>query len=172
MPLTMHETCVPALQRALRQLRHLLEAAQAHATERGYDPQVLLGMRLSPDMFPLLRQVQITTDLAKNGTARLAGIDPPPFPDEETTFAELVARTARALDFIDGVKAEQFEGSEARPIAIPTRSYGDLHFDGRSYLQQFVLPNVYFHLSMAYAILRHAGVPLGKADYLGKVGRD
>ena len=170
MSLSMYESCVPAARRALVQLKHLLATAVEHCAGKGEDPSALLDARLAPDMFPLLRQVQIATDLAKNGVARLAGIAPPPFPDEETSFAELQERIGRALAFVDSVTPAQFEGSETRAIAIPTRTYGDLHFEGRGYLQQFMLPNLYFHVTTAYALLRQAGVPIGKVDFLGPVG--
>jgi hypothetical protein len=171
MSLAIHADIVPGLIHALRQLQHILRKGHAHAEAQGWDPSVLLGMRLAPDMFPLVRQVQIATDIAKNAGGRLTGTEPPKFEDTETSFEELDARIQRAIDHLAGLPAEAFDGAETRAIAVPTRAYGDLHFDGRSYLTGFVLPNVHFHGSIAYALLRHAGVPLGKADYLGPVGR-
>lgn len=171
MSLAIHDDIVPTLARALTQLRHVLQKGQAHAEANGWDPAVLLGMRLAPDMIPLLRQVQIATDIAKFAAARLTGTDAPKFDDTETTFAELDARVQRAIDYLASVPAAAFEGAEDRAITMPTRANGDLNFDGRGYLLTFVLPNVYFHCSIAYALLRHAGVPLGKADFVGPIGQ-
>jgi len=171
MTLAIEHDVLPALARALSQLRHVLDKGRAHAEAQGWDPAVLLSMRLAPDMYPLPRQVQIATDIAKNATARLSGGEAPKFEDNETTFAELDARIQRTLDYIANVPADAFDGAESRAIVLPSRLYGELHFDGRSYLLQFVVPNVYFHCTTAYALLRHAGVPLGKADYMGKIGR-
>ncbi len=171
MSLEIHADVVPALTRALQQLQHVLRKGRAHAEAQGWDPAVLLGMRLAPDMYPLIRQVQIATDIAKNGTSRLGDGRAPSFEDTETDFDGLDARVQRAIDYIAGVPAEAFEGAETRAIAVPTRAYGDLKFTGRRYLTDFVLPSVHFHITTAYAVLRHAGVPLGKADYLGPVGR-
>lgn len=169
MSLSIHADVVAALTRALTQLRHVLGKADAHAQAQGWDPTVLLGMRLAPDMFPMVRQVQIATDIAKNAAARLTTTEAPKFEDTETSFAELDARIQRALDYIAGVPAAAFEGAETRAITVPSRR-GELHFAGKDYLFEFVLPNVYFHSSTAYALLRHAGVPIGKADFLGPVG--
>jgi hypothetical protein len=171
MSLAIHDDIVPALARALQQLRHLLQKGKDHADANGWDPAVLLAMRLAPDMFPLTRQVQIATDIAKNAVARLTAGEAPKFDDTETTFEALDARIARALDYIASVPAAAYDGAESRAVVVPTRARGDLHFDGRGYLFGFVVPNVYFHCSIAYALLRHAGVPLGKADYLGPAGQ-
>ncbi len=171
MSLAIHDDIVPALTRALTQLRHVLQKGQTHAETNGWDPSVLLGIRLAPDMLPLTRQVQIATDIAKFGAARLTGTDAPRFEDTETTFAELDARVQRAIDYLAGVPAAAFEGAEDRAVTMPTRVSGDLHFDGRGYLLSFVVPNVYFHCTIAYALLRHAGVPLGKLDFVGPIGQ-
>lgn len=165
--LSMHQALVPVLQRALGNLRELLRKGQTHAQSQGYDPAVLLQARLYPDMYPLLRQVQLVTDTAKFAVARLAGVESPRFDDTETSFDELYARLDRAIDYVGTFTAEQIDGSETREIVLPTRSRGDLHFDGRGYLLGFVQPNLHFHVSIAYAILRSNGVPLGKLDYLG-----
>jgi hypothetical protein len=151
-------------------LRHVLRKADEHARAQGWDPQVLLQMRLYPDMFPLLRQVQIATDMAKNAMARLAGVEPLRFEDDKTAFAQLDARIERAIAHIGGFTPDQLEGSATRPVTVPTRSRGDLHFLGRDYLFGWTIPNLYFHIATAYGLLRHAGVPLGKADFLGPVG--
>lgn len=166
----MHAQTVPTLHRTLTQLKHVLQSGATHAAEKGWDPAVLLGMRLAPDMFPLTRQVQIATDIAKNAVARMTGGEAPKFADDETTFEALIARIDKALAYIDGVPSEAFDGSATRSIVVPTRARGDLHFNGHDFLFGFVLPNVHFHSTTAYALLRHAGVPLGKADYLGPVG--
>lgn len=165
-PLSMYQASVPVLLRALRNLRHLLEKGEAHAHAQGYDPAVLLSSRLYPDMLPLLRQVQLATDTAKFAPARLAGVESPRFEDSETSFAELYARLERVSEYLTSFGAEQIDGSEAREVVLPSRR-GDRHFDGRGYLLGFVLPNVFFHVSTAHAILRHNGVPIGKMDYLG-----
>lgn len=161
---------IPTLVRALNQLRHVLRKGNAHALANGWDPGVLLAMRLAPDMFPLVRQVQIATDIAKNAGARLSGGEAPKFEDNETSFEELDARIAQAIAYLEGLPAGAFDGADTREIVIPTRARGDLRFDGRDYVDGFVLPNVYFHCAMAYALLRHAGVPVGKADFLGPIG--
>lgn len=167
MAIDLYAAAVPPLSRALDQLRQILAKGAAHAEAQGWDPAVLLSMRLAPDMFPLTRQVQIATDMAKNAAARLTGTEAPKFEDDETTFAQLEARVQRAVDYLRSVPADAFAGAEARAITVPTRARGDLHFVGTDYLFGFVLPNVYFHTTTAYALLRHAGVPLGKADYIG-----
>lgn len=164
--LSMYQASVPVGQRALRNLRQLLVKGEAHAQAQGFDAGVLLQTRLYPDMLPLLRQVQIATDGAKNAAARLAGVEALKFEDDETTFAELYARLDRAIDYLGTFTPEQIDGSEGRAISVPRRNGEPLSFDGRTYLLAFVIPNLYFHVATAYAILRHAGVPLGKADFL------
>lgn len=166
----MYTLTVPALVRALTQLKHLLTRGEAHARAQGWDPAVLLGMRLAPDMLPLTRQVQIATDIAKNSVGRMTGFDAPKFDDTETTFEQLGERIDRTLAYIQSVPATAFEGAETRDITVPTRARGDLRFKGHEYLFGFILPNVHFHSTTAYGLMRHAGVPLGKADYLGPVG--
>lgn len=167
MSLSMYQASVPVFVRALANLKHVLQKGEAHASGHGIAPEVLLQARLFPDMFPLLRQVQIATDMCKNGAARLAGAEPVPFPDDETSFAQLYARIDRAIEVLQGFQPGQIDGSEGRPVSFMTRSNGELKFDGQSYLLGFVLPNLYFHASIAYALLREAGVVLGKNDFLG-----
>lgn len=167
MSLSMYQASVPVFVRALSNLKHVLQKGEAHAAAQGYAPDVLLQSRLYPDMLPLVRQVQIATDMCKNGIARLAGVDPVPFPDEEKTFAELVARIDRAIEVVQSFDAAKIDGSETRPVSFMTRTNGEMKFDGQGYLLGFVLPNLYFHSSIAYALLREAGVPLGKTDFLG-----
>ena len=168
MSLSMYQASVPVFVRALSNLKHVLQKGEAHAAEKGYAPEVLLQARLFPDMLPLVRQVQIATDMCKNGVARLAGVDPVPFPDEETTFAALVARIDRALEVVQSFDAAKIDGSETRPVSFMTRTNGEMKFDGQGYLLGFVVPNLYFHSTVTYALLREAGVPLGKTDYIGK----
>jgi len=166
MTLSMYQASVPVFQRTLKALDAVLDKAEADAAARKIDPAVLVAARLAPDMFPLSRQIQITTDHAKGCTARLAGLTVPSYEDSEKTFAELKARIAKTLDFIGGVKPEQIDGSEARDIAMKAGPR-ELKFKGQDYLVFFALPNFYFHAATAYDILRHNGVPLGKLDFLG-----
>lgn len=165
--LSMYQASVPVFVRTLRNLKHVLEKGEAHAQARGFDAGVLLQTRLYPDMLPLVRQVQIATDTAKFAAARLAGVESPKFDDDETRFAELHERLDKVIDYLGTFDEAAFAGSEAREITVPTRSRGDLKFDGRGYLLGFATPNLYFHVSIAYAILRHSGVPVGKRDFLG-----
>lgn len=165
--LSMYQATVPVVQRALRNLKGLLEKAEAHAQAQGYDAAVLLQSRLYPDMQPLLRQVQLATDTSKFAPARLCGTESPVFEDVETTYAELYSRLDRVIDYVGSFTPEQFEGSDTRTVTLKARSRDDLQFDGRGYLLGFVLPNLFFHVSIAHAILRHNGVPIGKLDYLG-----
>jgi hypothetical protein len=167
MTLSMYAASVPVFHRALTQLGVVLGKGAAFAAARKIDPVVLTTGRLAPDMFPLSRQVQIASDHAKGATARLAGMDMPSWADDETTFEQLQARIARTLAFIAEFKPAQIDGSEARPITLAMRS-GSLNFTGQDYLLGFVLPNLYFHCTTAYAILRHNGVEVGKRDFLGQ----
>lgn len=169
MSLSMYQASVPVFLRTLGNLRAVLQKGEAFAADKGIEPAVLLGTRLIPDMFPLLRQVQIATDMAVRGTGRLAAVDPPPFPDDETDFAGLYARIDRACEVLRGFVAAQVDGSEARAIEVPRRGRDSLHLDGQTYLLHYLLPNLFFHASTSYAILREAGTPLGKADFLGAV---
>jgi hypothetical protein len=166
MTITMYSALVPALDRALTALDAILDKAAAYAAERKIDPAVLTSARLAPDMHPLSRQVQLLSDTAKGACARLAGLDVPSFADTETTFPELKARIAKTLDFIRTVKPEQIDGSEGRAITLKAGKR-ELQFTGQDYLLGFAIPNFYFHVAIAYAILRHNGVPIGKLDYLG-----
>ena len=166
MQITMYDTLVPTANRMLSSLSAILDKAAALAEQKQFDPAVLMNARLAPDMFPLTRQVQIACDMAARGAARLSGSEIPSFDDTETTLAELKARIAKALAFVNSVSASKFAGSEDREISFTTRR-GDLHFKGLDYLRDFVLPNLYFHITTAYVILRHNGVALGKSDFLG-----
>jgi hypothetical protein len=162
----MYQASVPVLSRALTNLDAILTKAEAHAVAQKIDPDTLLAARLAPDMHPFTRQVQIASDGAKGGIARLAGIEAPSYPDTETSFSELHARLAKTISFIGGVTPAQIDGSEDRSITLKFPR-GEMNFTGQSFLLSFTLPNVFFHVTTAYALLRQAGVPLGKLDYLG-----
>ena len=166
MKISVHAMSVDVFARALGNLSVFLEKGQAYAAQRKFEPAVLLTSRLAPDMFPLTRQVQIACDLAKNSVARLAGEEPPRFPDTETSFEELHARIARTIDYLKSIAASALEGAETRDIKVPSRGQ-TLEFEGLEFLQHWAIPNVFFHVTAAYAILRHNGVELGKRDFLG-----
>ncbi|MDF3936182.1 DUF1993 domain-containing protein [Pseudomonas citronellolis] len=166
MSLSIYQISVPVFIRMLGNLSAILAKADAHAQAKSIDPAVLLGARLAPDMFPLSRQVQIASDAAKGCGARLAGIEIPSFADDEKSFADLQARITKTIDFLKGLKPEQFEGAETREITIKTPSR-ELHFKGLDFLLGFANANFYFHVTTTYAILRHNGVELGKMDFLG-----
>ena len=166
MALTMYTASVPVFVRGLSNLSGLLAKGLASAEARDIDPAVLIAARLAPDMHPLSRQVQIASDSAKGAASRLAGVDNPSWPDTETTFPELQARIKQTIDYLQTFKPEQFEGSETRTVTLPSPG-GDMKFTGQEFLFGFVLPNFFFHVTTAHAILRHNGVPIGKMDYLG-----
>jgi uncharacterized protein len=167
MSLTMHSASVPVFVRMLGNMLNWLDKAEAHAAARKFDSVNYLGLRLAPDMLPLSRQIQIATDGAKGCVARLAGIEVPKWEDTEATLADLRARVLKTIDYVQTFSAEQIDGSEAREILLPTRQGDPLRFSGEAFLKHFVLPNFYFHATTTYALLRHAGVELGKRDYLG-----
>ena len=164
--LTMYEATIPTLKRLLTNLSAILKKGEAHADAKKIDHSIFLNARLAPDMYALTRQVQIATDMSKGAAARLAGVDIPKYEDDETTFADLQARITKTVAFIDGIQPAQLEGSENRDIVITVRNT-NLAFKGQAYLLNWVNPNVYFHVSTAYNILRHNGVELGKLDFLG-----
>lgn len=167
MTISMYQASVPALIRSLNNLAAILEKGAAHAEAKKIDPAVLINSRLYPDMFPLGRQVQIASDIARRGAARLAGLEAPKLEDYETTFAQLIDRLHQVIAFLESLTAEQIDGSEEKSITLPMGK-DTMTFEGLSYLLYFILPNVYFHVTTAYDILRHCGVELGKGDYLGK----
>jgi hypothetical protein len=167
MTISMYQASVPALIRSLNNLAVILQKGAAHAEARKIEPIVLINSRLYPDMFPLGRQVQIASDIARRGAARLAGLEAPKYEDDETTFTELIARLQKTTAYLETLTPEQIDGSEEKSITLPVGE-NTLSFRGLSYLLYFILPNVYFHVTTAYDILRHCGVELGKADYLGK----
>jgi hypothetical protein len=162
----MYQASVPAFVKMLNNLHAILDKAERFAEERKIAPEVLLNWRLAPDMFPLSRQVQITSDMAKGAAARLAGREVPKYADDETSFAELKARIAKTVKFIESVAPKEIDGSEDRDIAL-TIGGQEMRFKGAPYLMHFVLPNLYFHTTAAYAILRRCGLEIGKRDFLG-----
>jgi hypothetical protein len=163
----MHATSVPVFKQMLNSLDAILSKAEEHADAKKIDPSVFLQARLSPDMFPLLRQVQIAADFAKGVSARLAGVDVPEYEDSEVNFADLHARLAKTLAFIDGLNAAQFDGSETKEIVLRPGTPKEKKLSGQAYLLSYGLPQFFFHVTTAYAILRHNGVELGKRDYMG-----
>jgi uncharacterized protein len=167
MKITVQALSVDVFTNSLANLSAILEKALAHATARKFDPSVLVSSRLAPDMLPLSRQVQIACDLAKNSVARLAALEPPRFEDTEKTIEELRARIARTIDYLKGVPASAFEGAEDRDLKVPAGPDKFLDFKGLDFLQRWAIPNVFFHITTAYAILRHNGVELGKRDFIG-----
>ena len=165
--ISMYQASVPVFARALGNLAHILGKGAAHAEARKIDPAVMLNSRLFPDMFALTRQVQIASDAAKGCVARLAGVEPPKFEDNEATFAELDTRVQKTIAYVKTFKPEQIDGSERRAIVLKSPR-GDMNFQGLAYLQGFAIPNLYFYITTTYDILRHNGVELGKMDYIGQ----
>jgi hypothetical protein len=163
----MYDASLAPFIRMLGNLSAILHKAEAYAAERKIEPGVLLNARLAPDMYPLVRQVQIASDSVKGCAARLAGIDIPSYADSESSFAELQARIAKTQAFLGSVTAAQLDGSEGKSITLSFPGM-ELKFTGQEYLLHFVLPNFYFHLTTAYAILRHNGLDIGKMDFLGR----
>lgn len=166
MSISMHSASVPIFVRMLTNLGQWLDKAEAHATARKFDPVVYLGTRLAPDMLPLTNQIQIGCDTAKFAVARLSGTSAPKFEDDEVSLADLRERVRKTIEYVKSVPADQIDGSEERSIEMPRRG-GTLTMKGEDYLRYFVLPNFFFHMTTAYALLRHNGVELGKLEYLG-----
>ncbi|MGL5083881.1 MAG: DUF1993 domain-containing protein [Microcoleaceae cyanobacterium] len=167
MTISMYQASIPPMIRSLNNLAAILAKGAAHAEARKIDPAVLINSRLYPDMFPMDRQVQITSDIARRGAARLAGLEAPKLEDNETTFPELITRLEKTIAYLETLTSDQIDGSEERSITLPIGN-DTMIFAGLPYLLYFVLPNVYFHVTTAYDILRHCGVELGKLDFLGK----
>jgi uncharacterized protein len=166
MEISMYRLSVPVFDRYLSNLSAILGKGAAFAEEKKIDETVLTGMRLAPDMFPLSRQVQIAGDFAKGACARLAGVEVPKYEDSEKTFADLQARCKKTQDFIKSLTPEQLEGSEKRIVTISIRG-NNTEFVGLPYLTAYAFPHFYFHVTTAYNVLRHAGVPVGKTDFIG-----
>lgn len=167
MTISMYQASTPRFANLLRNLSTLIDKAEAHCAAKKIDPAALTVYRLYPDMFPFTRQVQIACDTAKGAVARLAGIDIPKHEDTEQTFADLKARIAKTVDFIESVPAGKVDGSEEKEVVLQMRS-GERRFKGMQYLLGHAYPNFYFHVTTAYNILRHNGVEVGKADFIGK----
>jgi hypothetical protein len=165
----MSKASLPALEMGLNALSGVLDKGAAYAAAKKIDPTVLVQSRLAPDMFPLSRQVQIACDMAKNGSARLCGVDPPPFEDKEATLDELKARVAKTVAYVKSLDGKKIDASGDREITFPLGPTNKGHMKGDEYLNHFVLPNFYFHCTAAYAILRHCGVDVGKQDFLGAI---
>ncbi len=163
----MYTTSVPVFKQLLSSLSAILIKAEAFATEKKFEPKVLLDARLFPDMFPLLRQVQIATDFAMSVTARLAGVEVPVNDNNEQTFSELQERIGKALSFIESLTPVQFEGSETREIVLRPGTPKEKKLVGHTYLSNYGLPQFFFHVTTAYAILRHNGLEVGKGDFMG-----
>jgi len=167
MTLSMYDASIPVFKQMLTALSDVLKKAEAHATEKKIEPDALLQSRLFPDMFPLIRQVQIAVDFSKGVSSRLAGIEVPSWPETETSFADLQALIAKGLAHLDSVTPEQFEQSESREIVLRPGTPKEKKLAGRVYLLQYGLPQFFFHVTTAYALLRHNGVAIGKRDFMG-----
>jgi uncharacterized protein len=171
MAFSMYTASVPVFQHMLRNLSHILDKGEASAQARKFEPSVLTTARLAPDMLPFTRQILIACDGAKNGVARIAGIEAPKFEDNESTFAELKARIQKTLAFLESVPAAKLEGTENKEVTFPVGRDATRTMTAQAYLTTWVLPNFFFHVTTAYAILRHNGVDLGKTDYLAGAQR-
>jgi hypothetical protein len=165
--ISMYQASVPVFSRALNNLAAILEKAAGHAEARKIDPAVLINYRLYPDMLPLSKQIQIAADSAKGGAARLAGSEPPKYEDNETSIPEFIARLRKTVAYLESIKPEQIDGSEDKTVSWKTQTTTRT-MQGMPYLLSHVTPNVYFHVTTAYDILRHCGVEIGKQDFLGK----
>ncbi|MFM9901085.1 MAG: DUF1993 family protein [Polaromonas sp.] len=167
MTYTLYSSAIPVFQQMLGGLSQVLAKAEAHAADKKIDPNALLQARLYPDMFALLRQVQVATDFAKSVAARLAGVEVPKLDDSEQTFADLQARISTVLAFVGGLDAALFADAATREIITQAGTPKEKRFTGQSYLLNYGLPHFFFHTTTAYAILRHNGVEVGKKDYIG-----
>lgn len=165
--ISMYDVSVPVFSERLRALANVLAKAEANAAERKIDPNVFLTARLAPDMLTMTKQVQIATDHAKGAASRLAGREVPKYEDNEATFADLQARVAKTRDYLATFKREEFEGSDERTVTLKIGG-NDVQLKGAKYLLDVAMPNFYFHVTTAYGILRHNGVPLGKGNFLGR----
>lgn len=170
MTLSMYEGSIPVFISMLKNLNGILKKGETFAQAKNIEPEVLLNSRLAPDMFPLSRQVQIATDLARRGVSRLAGLDIESTEDNEATFTELIERVDKTIAFLKSIKPEQIDGTEQKELSIKAGGQ-NLNMTGLMMLMHFSLPNFYFHITTAYNILRHNGVELGKMDYLGKTNQ-
>lgn len=165
--MSFYDAVVPTYLQMLNSVTGLLTKAEAHCAAKKVDPSVLLGSRLFPDMLPLSRQIQLVSDFAAKGCARLTHSDVPTTPDTETSFAELKQRLAKTIDYVRSFKPEQFEGAETKDVTFPAGPDKSITMKGQQFLSAFSLPNLYFHATTAHGILRHNGVEIGKRDFLG-----
>src|SRR6266581_1538441 len=165
--MSFHDAVVPAYLQMLNSLIGLLTKAEAHCAAKKIDPAVLLGSRLFPDMLPLIKQIQLASDFAAKGCARLTHSEVPVVPDTEKTFAELKARLAKTIDYVKTFKPAQFEGAEARDVTFPVGPNNTMTLKGQQFLSGYAFPNFYFHATTTHGILRHNGVEIGKRDFLG-----
>jgi hypothetical protein len=166
MTISMHSASAPVFTKMFSNLLGWLDKAEAHAAARKFDSANYLGLRLAPDMLPFTRQIQIASDAAKGAMARLSGSEMPKWEDNEASMADLRARVRKTIEYVNSFSAAQIDGSEGREITIPMRSGEPLKFDGETFLKHYALPNFYFHVTTAYALLRQAGVEIGKGNYL------
>ncbi len=167
MPLSMHSASVPIFVRMLRNMLVWLDKAEGHAKARGFDPNNYMVLRLAPDMLPFARQIQIASDSVKGAVARLADVEAPKWADDEASLDELRARIRKTIEYAESIPASKLDGSETREITVPAGPDRTFRFPGETFLKHFSLPNFFFHVTMTYALLRQAGVELGKMDYLG-----
>ena len=165
--MSFYDATVPAYLQILQSLSGLLTKAEAHCKAKNIEPGVLLGSRLYPDMLPLTKQVQLVTDFAAKGCARLAQAEVPATPDTETTFGELQQRLAKTIDYVKSFKPAQFDGGDAKEVSFPAGPNTTMTMTGQQFLNRFSFPNFYFHAATAHGILRHNGVEIGKRDFLG-----
>ena len=167
MTISMYSASAPVFAKMLGNMLKWMDAAKAHAEAKKFDTSVYMTLRLAPDMLPFTRQIQIASDAVKGAMARLSGQTAPSWEDNEATFDDLIARIQKTLDYVNSMSAEAIDGSEEREITIPRRQGDPYKFSGEVYLKHFATPNFYFHATTTYALLRQAGVNLGKADFLG-----
>ena len=168
MTISMYNSSIPVFIRHLKNLSAILNKAASYAELKKIDPSFLINDRIAPDMLPFVRQIQIVSDTAKSGAARLAGVEVPSFEDNETTFSQLQERLTKTVTFLQSLTVEQIDGSEERKINYTQRGK-ERNFIGQPFLLNYILPNFYFHITIAYAILRHDGLDIGKKDFLGEV---
>jgi len=166
MTISMHSASAPVFTRALNRMLSWLDKAEAHAGAKKFEPAVYLTLRLAPDMLPFTRQIQIACDAAKFGVARLAGVDAPKFEDNEASLADLRERIRKTIAFIESLPADSIDGTDAKDVVLPRRD-GPITLKGEFFLKAYALPNFFFHVTTTYALLRHAGVEIGKSDFLG-----
>jgi hypothetical protein len=165
--MSIYNATIPVFEQLLNALSSIIDKAKAHAEGRKIDPAALTVARLRPDMFPFVKQVQVACDWAKNTGARLAGLEPPKFEDNETTFEELKARITKTLDYLRSLKRQDIDAGAERVVVFPMGPGNKMKMKGSDYAFHLALPNFYFHVTTAYGILRHSGLEIGKRDFMG-----